>query len=446
MFKGLFNIIRGKKGRTPAGRKATVLGPSHHGINPKLLSANADRVVATLQKAGFDAFVVGGAVRDLLLGVKPKDFDVATNAEPEQIKRLFRRAFIIGRRFQIVHVLFGQDLIEVTTFRAPGDDERVRDSAGRLLRDNTFGTQEEDAVRRDFTINAMYYDPQTQTLHDYHGGIRDLQNRILRVIGDPMERFREDPVRMLRVVRFSAKLGFGIDADTRKPMVPLSSLINNVPGARLFDEVIKLLTSGYAMKCLSVLREQGLHRNLFPFLDEALARADVSRFIELSLQRTDARIHAGKTASPGFLFATLLWHPFQERWQHHRENGEHLVPALHLAADDIFSDQAEKLALQRRITSDIRDIWSLQPRLEKRAGRTVYKLLENERFRAAYDFLLLRCEAGEIPAETGDWWTTFINADNPERESLLADRQRSAPSSSRRRRRSGQRQQKSAEA
>src|SRR6476469_1880751 len=262
MIKKFIRRILGVKQKTHDQTEPVVLGPKEHGINPQLLSPNAVRVTQALQEAGFKAFVVGGAVRDLLLGVKPKDFDVATNATPEQVKRLFRRAFIIGRRFQIVHVMFGQEIIEVTTFRGPSSEGSMKYEHGRVLRDNTFGEQHEDALRRDFTINAMYYDPATQLVLDYHGGIADIRSRTLRMIGMPEERYREDPVRMLRVVRFAAKLGFEIDPSAQAPIPVMAPLINNVPAARVFDEMLKLLMSGQAMACLERLRSEGLHHGL----------------------------------------------------------------------------------------------------------------------------------------------------------------------------------------
>lgn len=384
------------------------------------MSPNAIRVTQTLQEAGFKAFIVGGAVRDLLLSVKPKDFDVATNATPEEIKQLFRRAFIIGRRFQIVHVMFGQELIEVTTFRGSSADAAPKDEHGRVLRDNTFGEQHEDAVRRDFTINAMYYDPATQTVLDYHGGIADIRAKTLRIIGAPEARYREDPVRMLRVVRFAAKLKFSIDAATSAPIPVMAPLINNVPAARVFDEMLKLLMSGHALACLQQLRKEGLHHGLLPLLDVVLEQPLGEKFVTLALANTDARIKQGKPVSPGFLFASMLWHQVLEKWRAYQAAGEYPIPALHLAADDVLNTQTEKLALQRKIASDMRDIWAMQPRFERRTGKAPYKLLEHLRLRAGYDFLLLRCASGEIDAELGDWWTDFMEADSSGRETLLA--------------------------
>ncbi|MEB0032960.1 polynucleotide adenylyltransferase PcnB [Undibacterium sp. RTI2.1] len=402
-----------------AKQKPTVLNAKEHGIDPQLLSSNAIRVTSTLQENGFKAFVVGGAVRDLLLGVKPKDFDIATNATPDQVKRLFRRAFIIGKRFQIVHVMFGQDLLEVTTFRGAAVDSAPKDEHGRVLRDNTFGEQFEDAARRDFTINAMYYDPATQSVLDYHGGIADIRKKTLRIIGVPEERYREDPVRMLRVVRFAAKLQFTIDEATRAPIPVMAPLINNVPTARVFDEMLKLLMSGHAMACLQQLRKAGLHHGLMPLLDVVLEQPMGERFVTLALANTDERIRQGKPVSPGFLFASLLWHQVVEKWNAYKAAGEFAIPALHLAADDVLNKQTDSLALQRKIGSDMRDIWAMQPRFEKRVGKTPYKMLEHPRLRAGYDFLLLRCASGELDAELGEWWTAFMEGDSEQREYLL---------------------------
>ena len=421
MIKKFIRKILGVKDKEPVRdlTQPIILTAAEHGIDPRLLSSNAIRVTSSLQEAGYKAFVVGGAVRDLLLGVKPKDFDIATNATPEQVKRLFRRAFIIGKRFQIVHVMFGQDLLEVTTFRGAGEASAPKDEHGRVLRDNHFGPQHEDAMRRDFTINAMYYDPATQEVLDYHGGIADIRDKTLRIIGQPEARYREDPVRMLRVVRFAAKLQFTIEPHTREPIAIMASLIDNVPAARVFDEMLKLLMSGHALACLQQLRKEGLHHGLLPLLDVVLEQPIGMKFVTLALESTDNRINAGKGVSPGFLFASLLWHQVVEKWTAYRAAGESPIPALHLAADDVLDSQTEKLALQRKIGSDMRDIWSMQPRFERRNGRAPYKLLEHLRFRAGYDFLLLRCESGEIDMEIGEWWTAFYEGDAVEREHLL---------------------------
>ena len=441
MIKKFIRRLLGTKNKAVAGDLLT-LSAKEHKIDPALVSPNAVRVTQTLQQAGFKAFVVGGAVRDLLLGHKPKDFDIATNATPEQIKRLFRRAFIIGRRFQIVHVMLGQEQIEVTTFRGASSEAAPKDEHGRVLRDNTFGEQHEDAVRRDFTINAMYYDPDSQIVLDYHGGIADIRSKTLRIIGVPEARYREDPVRLLRVVRFAAKLGFTIAPESRAPIKIMAPLINNVPTARVFDEMLKLLMSGQALACLQQLRKEGLHHGLLPLLDVVLEQPLGEKFVTLALDSTDQRIRAGKTVSPGFLFASLLWHQVVEKWTAYQAAGEYPIPALHLAADDVLNAQTDKLALQRKIATDMRDIWSMQPRFERRTGKMPFKLLEHPRLRAGYDFLLLRCASGEIDSELGEWWTDFMAGDNSERELLLVRNTKTAdkagpPAKKRVRRRSG---------
>ncbi|MGX0937842.1 poly(A) polymerase [Cupriavidus metallidurans] len=447
VIKKLINRLLGKPGpkqrRTGRAHAARVVGVDEHRIDPALISRNAVKVTSALQQAGYQAFIVGGAVRDLLLGIKPKDFDVATNATPEQVQALFRRSRIIGRRFQIVHVTFyggrEQEIIEVSTFRALVDavasetlpegrrlkraelDSKTHaiDASGRVLRDNVWGTQAEDAERRDFTINAMYYDPAAQTVHDYHHGMEDIRARTLRMIGDPVTRYREDPVRMLRVVRFAAKTGFSIDDHTREPIVGLASLIHNVPSARLFDEMLKLLMSGHAWASLQELRKAGLHKGLLPLLDVALEQPMGQRFVQLALDNTDRRVQAGKPVSPGFLFASLLWHHVLQRWNKLREQGEHPIAALNTAMDQVLEKQTGQLAIQRRFVTDMRDIWGMQPRFEKRVGRMPFRLLESPRFRAGYDFLQLRCEAGEQAAEMGQWWTDFQNASPDQREAMI---------------------------
>lgn len=432
---------------TKARTEPRCIAAKEHGIDVQQVPRNAVRVCESLQQAGFKAYVVGGAVRDLLLGVTPKDFDVATNATPEQVRALFRRAVIIGRRFRLVHVMLGADTIEVSTFRALQTDART-DEHGRVLADNVFGEQYEDAARRDFTINALYYDPLTQTVLDYHDGVKDLRRKRLRMIGDAATRYREDPVRMLRAVRFAAKLGFEIDPATRAPIAAMADLMRNVPGARLFDEMLKLLTSGYSVGCITRLRAEGLHHGLLPLLDVILEQPEGERFVMLALSRTDERVRAGKHIAAGFLFATLLWHEVLKRWREREARGEHRIPALNDAIDDVLNAQTEALAIQRRYTSDMREIWLMQPRFERRTGAAPYRLLEHMRVRAAFDFLLLRCAAGEADAQLGQWWNEFLEANADAREQLIASqarRPRSSDSSAsaeagakpRRRRRSG---------
>jgi poly(A) polymerase len=430
-------FLRGK----PAHRPAETIPAERHGIRRSQVSPGARRTCDTLQQAGFRAYVVGGAVRDLIAGVVPKDFDVATDATPEQVRGLFRRSRIIGRRFQIVHVMQGPETLEVSTFRAAHDEDTLKDEHGRVLRDNVWGSIEEDAARRDFTINALYYDPTTETVLDFHEGVQDLQRRTLRMIGDPRTRYREDPVRMLRAVRLAAKLDLRLDPKVQAPIREMAGLIENVPAARLFDEMLKLLFSGCAAECVRRLRDEGLHRGLLPLLDVILEQPMGEKFVMLSLANTDARVREDKPVSPGFLFATLLWHEVLADWEKRKEAGELAIPALYAAMDAVLDLQAEKLAITRRIAGDIKEIWALQPRFDKRAGRAPHRLLEQPRFRAAYDFLVLRAESGEIPRELADWWTEFQDASNERREAMLV-----ADTGPKRRRRSRSRGKKAGEA
>jgi poly(A) polymerase len=407
-----------KRGESSPHTVETV-GPGAHGIRPEAVSSAARRTCETLQQAGHKAYVVGGAVRDLIAGIEPKDFDVATDATPDEVRALFRRSRIIGRRFQIVHVMFGAETIEVSTFRAAHDESTEKDAHGRVLRDNVWGNMEDDAARRDFTVNALYYDPASGKVYDYHHGVRDLQRKTLRMIGDPRARYREDPVRMLRAVRLAAKLDLRLDPQVQAPIREMAELIENVPAARLFDEMLKLLFSGHAVECLKRLREDGLHHGLLPLLDVILEQPLGEKFVMLALADTDRRVREGRRTSPGFLFATLLWHEVLANWEARKKNGEVPVPALHAAMDEVLDVQGEKLAITRRIAGDIKDIWLLQPRFEKRGGRAPFRLVEQPRFRAAWDFLDLRAQSGEAPRELADWWATFQQVGNAEREAML---------------------------
>ncbi len=395
-----------------------------HRIDRKLLSLGAAKTTEGLQKAGFEAFVVGGAVRDLLLQRKPKDFDIATNATPEEVNRVFRRSRIIGRRFRLVHVMFGDETVEVSTFRgshladSEQSDAKVADS-GRILRDNVFGNQEEDAIRRDFTANALYYDPATEEILDFHNGVADIQAGILRMIGDPTTRYREDPVRMLRAIRLSAKLGLKIEKLTEAPIPMMADALQDVPPSRLFDEMLKLFLSGHALESVNALRKHGLHHGLLPLLDVVLEQPMGAKFVNLALKNTDDRVLADKPVSPSFLFATLLWHEVLTAWAAYQKQGERPIPALHLAMNEVIDTQAEKLAIHKRYSAIMKEIWGLQPRFEQRAGKRPFGLLENPRYRAAYDFLLLRCESGEVPVELGEWWTAFANAAGEQRTAML---------------------------
>jgi poly(A) polymerase len=404
-----------------------------HGLARGAISPGALKVCEVLAEHGHAAYVVGGAVRDLLLGIRPKDFDVATSARPEQVKPLFRRAIVIGRRFRLVHVMLGPETIEVSTFRAADNATAEKDEHGRVLRDNVFGCQEEDARRRDFTINALYYDPVREEVIDYHGGLGDLKRRSLRMIGDPETRFREDPVRMLRAVRLAAKLGLRIDPATRVPIRELAPLLEHVPPPRLFEEMLKLLLSGHASACLRQLRDEGLHEGLLPLLDVILEQPLGERFVTLALAQTDERVLAARPVSPAFLFAALLWHEVLAAWRAREKRGERTLPSLEAAMDEVLDTQCEKLAITRRLTATMREVWAMQPRFDQRSGSRPLRLLEAPRFRMGYDFLALRAASGEVPAELEAWWRAFQNADvDTRRAMLLPD---TGPRKKRRRRR-----------
>ncbi|MBB5213826.1 polynucleotide adenylyltransferase PcnB [Parapusillimonas granuli] len=395
------------------------LSRDKHGIDRRLVSRHAIKVCEVLRHEGYEAYIVGGAVRDLIVGLEPKDFDVATNATPDQIRPLFRRARIIGKRFQLVHVVFGQEIIETSTFRANGAADEDTDEHGRILRDNLFGTQEEDAARRDFTLNALYYDPINEEVIDYHRGVADLKKRVVRMIGDPEKRYREDPVRMLRAIRFAAKLDAKLDPATGEPIARLCHLIENVPASRLFDEILKLLTCGHAMDCLRQLRLAGLHQGLLPLIDLIFEEEGGEQFVDLALARTDARVRAGKTISPSFLFAALLWKLVKKRWLALIEGGEHAAQALMLAADSVMEEQTRKLAIQRRFQSDMREIWFMQARFEHVSARAIWRMLEQPRFRAAVDFLQLRAEAKEVDSVQAQWWMDLANAEDAVRAEMI---------------------------
>jgi poly(A) polymerase len=392
---------------------------TRHGLERNAISPSALKVCDTLVQRGYGGYVVGGAVRDLLLGIRPKDFDVATDARPEQVKPLFRRALVIGRRFRLVHVMLGPETVEVSTFRAADDRAAEKDEHGRVLRDNVFGTMEEDARRRDFTVNALFYDCASGDIIDYHGGLADLKKRTLRMIGSPEARFREDPVRMLRAVRLAAKLGLTIDGATRAPIKRMAPLLENVPPPRLFEEMLKLLLSGHASACLRQLRDEGLHKGLLPLLDVILEQPLGERFVTLALAQTDERVQAGRPVSPAFLFAALLWHEVLAAWKAREKRGERPLQALDAAMDEVLDAQSGKLAITRRLTATMREVWAMQPRFEQRSGQRPQRLLEAERFRMAYDFLALRAASGEVPAELETWWRAFQSADAESRPAML---------------------------
>ena len=410
-----------------------IIPKEKHGIGREAISYGSRKVCEALQERGYKAYVVGGAVRDLLLGIRPKDFDVATDAHPEEVHRVFRRSRLIGRRFKLVHALFGDETVEVSTFRARTASET--DEHGRVLRDNIYGTLEDDAIRRDFTINALYYDPAAETILDYHNGMRDLQHKSVRIVGDARSRYREDPIRMLRAVRFAAKTGFSIDERTRKPIRELAPLLENVPPSRVYEEMQKLLLSGHAATALRQLRSEGLHHGLLPLLDVIFEQPMGERFVRLALEETDRRVRAGKGVSPAYLFAALLWHEVLAAWKKAQAAGLKPIPALFKAMDAVLDIQTDKLAIPRRFTAVMKEIWALQPRFEQRSGRRPFALLVHEKFRAGFDFLVMRSASGEAPAELAQWWERFQRAGEAERAAMLLAPQPGEHKRRRRRRR-----------
>jgi len=412
---------------TPATSLRIMPRPDHI-ISRANISDNALKVLYRLRNAGHRACLVGGGVRDLLLGREPKDFDIATDALPEEVCQLFRNCRLIGRRFRLVHVRFGQEIIEVATFRGQnGDDEDDDDTTrrlsknGRILSDNVYGTIEQDAWRRDFTINALYYDIADFSVVDYTGGLADLEQGLIRLIGDPEQRYREDPVRMLRAVRFAARLGFQLHSDTAAPLTKLGHLLAEIPPARLFDEMLKLFLSGCAVQTFEWLRHYRLFGYLFPATEHCLARQQQhfpKTLLVRALANTDARLSEGKSVTPAFLFAALLWEPLKAHRDRLLARGINEYEAIQAAAEEVIQQQLRRTALPRRFSLPMREIWFLQPRFPARSGKRPLRLLNHPRFRAAYDFLLLRAEAGEEPTELAEWWTHFLELDETARQEM----------------------------
>src|SRR4051812_14448361 len=422
MIKKYLDKLFGRKERvTHKDAKPVVYAKDKHGIQREQISRCARKTCEELQRAGYLAYVVGGAVRDLLLGIRPKDFDIATSATPDEVRSVFRRSRIIGWRFQIVHVLCGAETVEVSTFRAHFarelDDDR--DEHGRMLSDNVFGTQAEDALRRDFTVNALFYDPVKEEVWDYVHGLKDLRAKKLVMIGDAPTRYREDPVRMLRAARLSAKLGLEIDAKTREPIHGMRHLLENVPQARLFEEILKLLLSGNAVECVRVLRELELHHGLLPLLDTALEDPEAGPFAMAALRATDERLAADKPVSPAFLLAALLWGQVEKNLKRFESDGHPTVPALHSAMHEALDQQRDTLAIPRRFDATMKELWLMQPRFLQRGGHRPFRLLEHPRFRAAYDFFALRAESANAPQDIAKWWERFQDATPDQREAML---------------------------
>jgi len=406
-----------------------------HGISREDVSANALKVMYRLNGAGFESYLVGGCVRDILMGHEPKDFDVVTNATPEQIKGLFRNCRLIGRRFRLAHIVFGREIIEVATFRGhhqeTDEDENLpkgkavakRDAHGQLVRDNVFGTIEEDAERRDFTFNAMYYSVADFTVKDFANGLAAIEKREVELIGDPETRYREDPVRMLRAVRFAVKLGMRIEAKTAAPIKSLANLLQNIPPARLFEETLKLFLSGKGEETFLMLHEYGLIEPLFPqltpFLKDENSRE--MQFVRRVLANTDERINSNQRVTPAFLYAALLWYPVEEESQRlQSESGLNAHDAFNIASGEVIARQTQRIMIPKRFSTVVRDIWILQQRLPKRFGRRAFQLLTHPKFRAGYDFLLARgqIEGGDL-LELAQWWTHFQHADNGKQKGML---------------------------
>lgn len=421
-----------------------IITREEHNISRKQISDNALKVLYRLHGAGFDAYLVGGGVRDLLLAQSPKDFDIATNATPEQIRHLFKNCRLIGRRFRLAHIMFGRDIIEVATFRGhhqePSKNVAMQSKEGMLLRDNVYGTIDEDAERRDFTINAMYYNIDNFAIHDYARGNEDLEDKLIRLIGDPDTRYREDPVRMLRAVRFAVKLDFDIEEDTAAPIEDLAHLLKEIPSARLYEESLKMLQTGYGLETYHLMREYNLFQPLFPTVAEYFTEDYASKteqMLDLVLDSTDQRIEEGKRVNPAFMFAAMLWYPLQAKAEELMETRKLCdYDAIMEASNIILDEQVRTIAIPRRHTATIREIWQLQTRLPRRNGKRAFRLMELNKFRAGYDFLEMRAEVegGEIE-KLAKWWNTFQNAGRNIRQEMEAelDNEPAAKSGQRRR-------------
>lgn len=397
---------------------------SKHQIEQEQICERADAIIRKLQKAGFEAYLVGGCVRDLLLGLTPKDFDIATSAHPEQVRKIFSSARLIGRRFRLAHIYYGRDYIEVATFRAPHDEspQGQVNEHGRILHDNVYGSLEEDVWRRDFTINALFYDPVSGEVLDYVGGMQDLAKRRLHLIGDAEQRYREDPVRMLRALRFAAKLDFELDGPTGELIYSMGYLLHGVASARLFDELLKLLHSGQGWKTFLLLEQYQLLSTILPVTTTSLAQDTEGiyrKLLQTALTNTDSRLAEGKSVMPAFLFAVLLWERVHGLTVQAQLKGHPELQALHIAATDVLRDQVKITAIPRRFSNVTREIWGLQARFRHRDLRRANILFNNPRFRAAYDFLCLRANAGEsIVADDCEWWTDFQTASPEDRPNL----------------------------
>jgi len=429
MIMKLFRSMRGgRRSEDGVSKEPIIIPRSEHGISRKNIDEPALKVLYRLHKAGYQACLVGGAVRDLLLGLHPKDFDVATDATPEEVSKLFRNCRLIGRRFRLAHIHFGRQIIEVATFRAPHGElhEDHHDESGRILRDNVYGEIHDDVWRRDFTANALYYNIADFSIIDYVGGVEDIANRRLRLIGDQETRYREDPVRMLRAIRFAAKLGFDIDDSCRNAILELGPLLGDIPAARLFEEVLKLFHSGHAADSFVALQQYDLFKYLFPDAIEGLQEPATAEFVRLAMQSTDDRVRLDKPVTPAFLFAALLWSPVKHQTELNLEAGMPHAVALQKAATKLVSSQVKYVSIPKRFTTVMRDIWSLQSRFRFHSGRRAYGVLHHPKFRAAYDFLCLRANAGETGADDCRWWTE-LQEKSPDQQKRIISAQTRAP-------------------
>ncbi|HCH50741.1 MAG TPA: polynucleotide adenylyltransferase [Proteus sp.] len=412
----------------------TVIPRDQHPISRKDISDNALKVLYRLNNSGFQAYLVGGGVRDLLLGKKPKDFDIATNATPEEVRRLFRNSRLVGRRFRLAHIMFGPEVIEVATFRGSHEDHVISDNnqsqqaqSGMLLRDNIFGSIEEDAIRRDFTLNSLYYGVDDFAVRDYVGGLADLKAGIIRLIGSPETRYREDPVRMLRAIRFASKLDMRIEPETAAPISELAPLLRNIPSARLFEESLKLLQTGQGYKTYKLMRHFKLLEPLFPQIASRITEQQdtpMERMLEQVLKNTDYRLSKDMRVNPAFLFAAMLWYPLIEHAEKlTQESGLSYYDAFAMAMNDVLDEQCRTIALPKRITTMMRDIWQLQQRLPKRQGRRANKLLEHPKFRAAFDLLELRANVQRNPEleALATWWADFQASNNTQQRSMVSE-------------------------
>jgi poly(A) polymerase len=385
-------------------------------IDISLISVHAIKTIQVLEENGFEAYLVGGAVRDLLFGIKPKDFDVVTNATPDQIHHLFKRSRLIGRRFKLVHVIYGREVIEVSTYRS--QQKEIPQADGSIVKDdNHYGTIEEDAVRRDFTINAMFYSPSNHKLVDFHDGLEDLNRGIIRIIGNAEKRYQEDPIRILRAFRVCAKLNMALNETSRAPIKKLVPLLHDIPHSRLFDEVIKFFLTGHALNSYRVMQDENIYSQFFLSPESELK--DIDLFISNGLKNTDLRINQDKSCNPSFLFSFLLWHQVDVLWDRYKLELKHSISGLNQAIDEVIEKQIKLFPIHKRFTITMKEIWRLQPRFENQSPKKIYRLLLHPRFRAAYDFMLLRCESNQLDKNIGIWWTTFIDADHHEKSLMV---------------------------